>query len=219
MEETEARSAELDARSFYNLIRLGLAPIENLPFRVWSVIGTPRLSVGQALGQRKTFMFVNLKTTAESQTGRPSHRIGQYRLSMAIASLTAALMLSGCGGGDPRSPENFNIGLTVGGQFVSQTPVTAGGSLNLAIRVGQPIILDAGEPAVWTLLVGGSAVSGGAQVFFAGANIIATTLSSSAVAIDTRAAFALRDPVPITLIATSTFDSVQVATVNLLITN
>lgn len=164
-------------------------------------------------------MFANLKITAESQTSKPSHRFGKHRFSLAIVSLTTALMLSGCGGGDPSSSGNFNIGLTVGGQFVSQTPVTSGGSLDLAIRVGQPIILDAGEPAVWTLLVGGSAVSGGAQVFFAGANIIATTLNPSAVVVDTRAAFALRTPVPITLVATSIFDSVQVATVNLLITN
>ena len=81
------------------------------------------------------------------------------------------------------------------------------------------MILDAGEPAVWTLLVGGSAISGGAQVFFAGANITATTLNPSAVVVDTNAVFPLQALIPITLIATSTFDSVQVATVNLLITN
>ena len=139
---------------------------------------------------------------------------------MVLAVVAAALTLGACGGGDDfGSAGNFNIGVTVGGQFVSRTPVSPGGSLNLAIRAGESIILDAGEPAVWTLLVGGSAISGGAQVFFAGANITATTLNQSALAVDTRADFLLRAPVPIALVATSTFDSVQVVTVNLLITN
>lgn len=165
-------------------------------------------------------MFEGLKKSAENQIREPSLRMGKHRLRMAFASLTAALILSACGGGgDVRSPGSFNIGVTVGGLLVSQTPVAAGGSLDLAIHVGQSVILDAGEPAVWTLLVGGSAISGGAQVFFAGANITATTLNPSAVVVDTNAVFRLQASIPITLIATSTFDSVQVATVNLLITN
>lgn len=144
----------------------------------------------------------------------------KYRIKTVVAVLATALTLAACGGGDgPEVAGDFNIGVTVGGQFVSRTPVSPGGSLNLAIRAGDSVILDAGEPAVWTLLVGGTAVSGGAQVFFAGANIVATTLNQSAVAVDTRADFRLPAPVPISLVATSTFDSFQVATVNLLITN
>lgn len=144
----------------------------------------------------------------------------KHRFKTVVAVLATALTLAACGGGDdPRVAGNFNIGVTVGGQFVSRTPVSPGGSLNLAIRAGDSVILDAGEPAVWTLLVGGTAVSGGAQVFFAGANIVATTLNQSTVAVDTRADFRLPAPVPISLVATSTFDSFQVATVNLLITN
>ena len=165
-------------------------------------------------------MFVNLKNPAENQTRKLSHSAAKHRLRIAFAALTAALMLSACGGGgDVGSPGNFNIGVSVGGQFVSQTPVAPGGSLDLAIPVGQSVILDAGEPVVWTLLVGGSAISGGAKVFFAGADITATTLNSSSVVVDTDAAFPLRAPIAIALVATSTFDSVQVATVNLLITN
>ena len=164
--------------------------------------------------------FVCQETSAERTIGEQSHRFSKHRLRMAVASLTTALLLSACGGGgDVSSPGNFNIGVTVGGQFVSQTTVAPGGSLDLAVHVGQSLVLDAGEPAVWTLLVGGSSVSGGAKVFFAGANITATTLNSSSVVVDTDAAFPLRASIPITLVATSTFDSVQVATVNLLITN
>ena len=165
-------------------------------------------------------MLKSLTTTGENQAGQHGRWAEKHRSRMVLAMVTAALALVACGGGDgPGSPGNFNIGVSVGGQFVSRTPVSAGGSLDLAIRAGESIILDAGEPAVWTLLVGGSAVSGGAQVFFAGVNIAATTLSPSAVAVDTSADFRLRAPVPIALVATSTFDSVQVATVNLLITN
>ena len=165
-------------------------------------------------------MLERLTTTGETQTGQPGRCAGRYRSRLVLALIVAGLTLTACGGGDDAgSPGNFNIGVTVGGQFVSETPVSVGGSLDLAIRVGQSIILDADEPVVWTLLVGGSAVSGGAQVFFAGVNITATTLSRFEVAVDTSADFRLRAPVPIALVATSTFDSVQVATVNLLITN
>ena len=165
-------------------------------------------------------MFAGLKKKVESAKEEPSQHIGIHRLRVAGVSLTAALILSACGGGgDARLPGNFNIGVTVGGQFVSDRPVTPGGSLDIAIHVGQSVSFDAGEPVVWTLLVGGSAVSGGVQVYYAGANITATTLTRSAVVVDTYAAHQLFASVPIALIATSTYDSVQVATVNLLITN
>lgn len=139
---------------------------------------------------------------------------------MALASFTATFILSACGGGGyVDSAGNFNIGVTVGGQFVSDTPVAPGGSLDVAIHAGQSVSFDAGEPAVWTLFVGGSAVSGGARVYYAGADITATTLNQSTVAVDTYAAYPLLASIPVTLIATSTYDSAEVATVNLWITN
>ena len=142
------------------------------------------------------------------------------KLRLSAISGTIALMLNACGGGDQGSnAANFNIGVTVGGQYVSSTPVAPGGSINLAVRAGQSLILDAGEPAVWTLFVGGSATSGGARVYYAGVNIVATPLNPYAVAVDTFAPFPLQAAIPVSLIATSTYDSVQVATVNLLITN
>jgi hypothetical protein len=56
-------------------------------------------------------------------------------------------------------------------------------------------------------------------VYYAGADITATTLNRSSVVVDTYAQYLLRSSVPVTLVATSTYDSAQVATVNLLITN
>ena len=142
------------------------------------------------------------------------------RLAMAISSLAAVLTLAACGGGGYATvPGGFNIGVTIGGQFLSATPVAPGGYLNLAIHAGQSVTLDAGEPVIWTMYVGGTAISGGAQVYYAGADITATTLDRYAVAVDTYAAYLLPASIPITLVATSTYDSAQVATVNLLITN
>lgn len=165
-------------------------------------------------------MFVNRESTSEGRTSRSSLRLRSHRLSVAVASLTAALVLSACGGGGyADSSGNFNIGVTVAGQFVSDTPVAPGGSLDLAIHAGQSVSFDAGESAVWTMYVGGSAVSGGARVYYAGAEITATTLNQSAVAVDTYAAYPLQASIPIRLVAASTYDSAQVATVNLLITN
>lgn len=78
---------------------------------------------------------------------------------------------------------------------------------------------DAGESANWPLYVGGTAVSGSAVVLYAGANITATTLSHSNVAVDTFAAYPLLASIPITLAATTTYDVAQVATVHPLIMN
>ncbi len=136
------------------------------------------------------------------------------------AACAAAWSLSACGGGAYLdSAGNFNIGVTVAGQFVSATPVASGGSMGVAVRAGQSVTFDAGEPVVWTLYVGGSAVSGGAQVSYAGATLLATTLNPSSIAVSTYAAFLLPASIPVRLVATSTYDSAQVATVNLLITN
>ena len=166
-------------------------------------------------------MFPEIQMGAVSLPGRRGGRTGWHRRSAAIALVAAALLLSACGGGgdDAGSAANINIGVTVGGQPAGDLLVAPGGSVDLAIRAGDSLILEAGEPVFWTLLVGGAAVSTGVEVFYAGVNVKATTLDRFAVAVDTFAQFALRSPVPITLVATSTFDSAQVATVNILITN
>lgn len=165
-------------------------------------------------------MFDSCGKSATSQTGEPGKGRDWNVLRMAFVALTAALILGACGGGgDARSAGNFNIGVTVGGLSISNTSVPPGGSINLAIHAGQSVSLDAGEPVVWTLFVGGSAVSGAAQVYYAGANITATTLNPSAVVVNTYAPYPLQAAIPITLVATSTYDSAQVATVNVLITN
>ncbi len=135
------------------------------------------------------------------------------------ASLAVLLSLAACGGGGSDSG-SFEIGVLIAGQPVGGMQIGPGSSPTISIRAGQSIELDASESVYWTLYVGGSAVSGsGATVYYAGAEITQTALSSSRIALDTYAANRLYAPVPITLVATSTYDSAQVATVNVLITN
>lgn len=137
---------------------------------------------------------------------------------VGIAVLAATMFLSACGGGG-NSSANVTIGVSIGGQPYAESPVVSGGELSVVIHAGESLVLDAGEPVVWTLYVGGSAFPEGALVHYAGLDIRATALSQSAVAVDTFAASPLFASVPITLVATSTVDSAQVATVDVLITN
>jgi len=142
-----------------------------------------------------------------------------YRTAVVIASLAALLGLSACGGGGDGGV-SFDIGIVVAGQPVSGVAVQSGGVQSITISAGQSIELDASEPVEWILEVGGSAVTGNnASVYYQGVTITETALSSSRIALDTSAAFYLSAPVPITLTAISTFDSAEVATVNVWITN
>ena len=181
------------------------------------------LNLGDARESRKAAMFTTQSKADEARIGlfRPDH--GRRRLCMAATAATAALLLSACGGGGGngyvRPPGNLNIGVAIGGQPGSYSPIAPGGSLDIAIHAGQTLNLDAGEPVVWNILIGGTAVTYGAQVYYAGVNIRTTNLSQSAVAVSTYAQYPLPASVPITLVATSTYDSFQVATVYLLIVN
>lgn len=157
----------------------------------------------------------------ESARGTASSvRQRAVRCLAAVAACAAALVVSACGGGAyVDSDGNFNIGVTVAGLFTGYTPVNSGGSMRLTVRAGQSVTFDAGEPAIWTMYVGGSAIGSGVQVYYAGANILATALNQSSVVVSTYATFALPASIPITLVATSLYDSAQVATVHLLVTN
>lgn len=139
------------------------------------------------------------------------------RAGAAAAALAGLLLLSACGGGGDGGV-SFDIGVVVAGQPVAGVAVQPGMSQNITISAGQSIELDASEPVQWTLLVGGSAITGG-TVYYQGVTITETALSSSRIALDTAAAYTLAAPVSISLVAVSTVDAAQVATVNVLITN
>ena len=140
------------------------------------------------------------------------------RRRAGLALLVSAASLSACGGGGD-DLVTFDIGILVGGVVVGSPPIYSGGHRALTMFAGQSIELDANEPVYWTLLVGGSSVVGSVTVVYGGLAITQTKISSSRIFVDTRARFGLSSPVAMTLIATSTIDSAQVATVDVLVVN
>ena len=134
------------------------------------------------------------------------------------ALLAAAASLSACGGGGDAFV-TLDIGILVDSVVVSNPPVTSGGHRSVTMYAGQSIRLDANEPVYWTLLVGGSSVVGSVTVVYAGLAITQTAISDSRIIVGTSTRFGLANPVPMTLIATSTIDSAQVATVDVLVIN
>ena len=135
-----------------------------------------------------------------------------------LAVAFSASLLVACGGGGSDSVA-FDVSVAVAGQPIGGT-YRPGSSPTVYLRAGPAIQLDASESVYWTLYVAGTAVSGtGTTVHYAGADVTLTAESSSRIAVDTYAAFLLRGSIPMTLVATSTFDSTTVATVNVLITN
>lgn len=140
------------------------------------------------------------------------------RFAGAGLLVALALTLSGCGGGGSDSG-SFDVTVVVAGQPSGGT-YGPGSSPPVYVRAGRTIELDASEPVYWTLYVAGTAVSGtGTIVHYSGADVTLIAESSSRISVDTYAAFPLSSPIPITLVATSTFDAATVATVNVLITN
>lgn len=87
------------------------------------------------------------------------------------------------------------------------------------MRAGQSIELKANEPVTWSLNVGGTSVAGpGVTVYYGDVAITMTALTASRVAIDTSIRYPLAAPIYITLVATSTYDYAQVATIQILLT-
>ena len=167
-------------------------------------------------------MSIGRKYEVREQGGHalplPSRSRIALRCAVGAASLAALMSLSACGGGGD-SGVTFDIGVVVAGQPVSGVHIQPGAAQSITISAGQSIELDASESVVWTLEVGGSAVTGNASVYYQGVTITETALSPSRIALDTSSSFFLPSPVPITLSAVSTFDSALVATVTVWITN
>ncbi len=148
---------------------------------------------------------------------RSKTRSRALHVARVAAALALALSLSACGGGGDSG--TFDVTVVVAGQPNGGT-YGPGSSPTVYVRAGQTIELDASESVDWTLYVGDTAVSGsGTTVHYAGADVTLTAESSSRIAVDTYAAYPLYDSIPMTLVATSTFDSAIVSTVNVLITN
>jgi hypothetical protein len=142
----------------------------------------------------------------------PSSRA--LRTLVATAAVAATIGLTGCGGGVEVGVDGFSVAVAIDGQPYGP-PAAPGAPLDVSINAGQSIALDANEPAVWTMVMGSTAVpADGVTWSYGGAALRATALSSTGVVLDTSSSGPLPSPVPITLAAHSTFDSALIAVVN-----
>jgi hypothetical protein len=143
--------------------------------------------------------------------------------AMGSAGLFVALALSACGGGgsaDVVVATPFDINVMVGGRAVDGVRIRPGATQTVYLPVGESIEFDASEPVTWTLRIGGSAVAGtGVTVDYGGVGIRLTEQSSSRILIDTASDYSLSAPLSFTLVATSTIDFAQVATIQVVLTN
>lgn len=163
--------------------------------------------------------------TASGRNGlrQPAWRSIAQRSTLALLA-AASLSLAGCGGGVevsvPPPPLPFSIGVSIGGSAVTGLVISPGTTQDVTMSAGQSISLDANEPVAWSLEVGGSQVAGdGITVYYGGAAITQTAVSSSSIVVDTAAPSGLVVPVTFTFVATSTLDATQVATVKVTLTN
>ena len=151
---------------------------------------------------------------------RSTEKRGRIRAALAVTALAAALAVSGCGGGDVYvDAPPFDIQVVVAGQALSGVVFSPGPTQRVSMRAGQSIELSANERVTWSLNVGGTTVSGpGVTVYYGDVAITLTALTASRVAIDTGIRYPLAAPLFITLVATSTYDFAQVATIEIRLT-
>lgn len=152
---------------------------------------------------------------ARTVPGKRFDRSRTLRALTAAFALAAAVGLAGCGGGVELQGDAFSIGVAIDGQPYGG-PIASGTQQDVSIWAGESVTFDASEPVVWTLYAGNAAIpADGSTVFYGGASIRATAVSSSRIVVDTAASGPLPQAVPVTLTATSTWDAALVATINL----
>lgn len=143
---------------------------------------------------------------------------------LLTATLASVVALSGCGGGTVDgtvyvNTPPFDIHVAVAGQPLTGVVISPGVRQTVYLQAGQYIDLDANEPVTWSLYVGGTLVSGaGTTVYYGDVAITLTSWSSSTISIDTALSYPLAAPLSITLVATSTYDLAQVATIDVILT-
>lgn len=123
-----------------------------------------------------------------------------------VSMLAVTLTLIGCGGGDPGrdvySDGPFDVNVVYPGQ--SGKAYSSSGTIHrVSFPAGGSVEMDAYEPVVWDLLIGGVRVSDPGTVYYGDVAITLVELSRSRVVIDTAIRYPLSAPLSITLVATS----------------
>lgn len=152
------------------------------------------------------------KDVASGRRGRPLHRA-----LLPVLVIAVCLPLAACGGGVVDTPAGLNIGVWVDGTAVSNDQSSTGNTLDVQLLLGQSIELDANEPVVWTMYVGGTAVTGTSTVVYGGVAITQSSVSDSQIVLQTSGSEPLSAPVEVTLVATSQVDAQEVTLVHVLI--
>lgn len=174
--------------------------------------GPPAVVVGMDLFAGRLLMMAESRILSFARRlVRPS------RAGRAVTAAAVALALSACGGGGEDST-SFSVTVVSSGRHVG-TVQSGERATTIYVPVNSSFELDASEPVSWTLYVGNTAVTGNSTVIYGDLEVDVTALTASRVAIDTYSRYALSQSVPITMVATSTYDAVQVATAYVYITN
>jgi len=151
-------------------------------------------------------------------------------LKIALASvLTASLFLAGCGGGaevdvvvTPDRNPDFDLIALIDGHRLAGVDVFPGEEQTISVVAGDAFELDSSGSVFWDLSAGGSAAveaSAGSTFIYQGATLHETSVGDGHLVLAVDSSAPAGSAIPITITVTSQFDSGQVATVNLLVSN
>lgn len=157
-----------------------------------------------------------MTAAAPSRSHPPGRRLRQLLL---VAGLAGAAALAGCGGGGDivvTAPLDLRVGVVAGP--VAYEPVRTGQFLDVIAQVGQPVVLDASEPVVWSFSVNGSPLFlNGATVDIGGVFVTQVQLTASRAELSSGFHGPALLPVEVWMTATSSIDAAEVVTVRLLL--
>lgn len=154
-------------------------------------------------------------TTIAIHPGLASGR--RLRRAALVACLAGTLALAGCGGGgEIVVPLDLRVGVLAGP--VTYAPVRHGQLLDVVAQVGQPIVLDASEPVVWSFSVNGSPLFiNGTTVDLGGVTVTQIQVTASRAELSSTFYGPALLPLEVLMRATSSIDAAEVVTVRLLL--
>jgi len=146
-----------------------------------------------------------------------------------LSVLLASALLAGCGGGvdvavvaPPDNGPDFDVIAMIDGHRLSGVDVFPGDTEAISVVPGDAFELDSSGPVWWDLSAGGSALveaHAGNTFVYQGASLAETAVGDSHLVMAVDSSAAPGSSIPITVTVTSKFDSSQVATIHVLVSN